>query len=138
MPMQSSSFAGARFLDRDAVLGALCRIADRLVQGNPLVQGVALFGSLARIDYGLRSDADILVCLRSTAEEREADRIPPLLAEFLDAPVPVDILPLTAEEISRRLKNPSPFWNRIQHEAIILAGNLPGLVDRAGQSGGKG
>lgn len=125
MQRRSSSFAGARFLDRNEVLRSLNRIAEGLLQDAPDVQGVALFGSLARGDYSLRSDADVLVCLRFAREERPADRIPPFLEAFLEAPVPVDILPLTAAEIRRRLDEASPFWMRIQREAIILAGTLP-------------
>lgn len=124
MQIQSSDSAGARFLDRDAVLESLRRISEQLVRDKPEAQGVALFGSLARGDYSLRSDADILVCLRSAREEKVADRIPPLLAAFLDAPVPVDILPLTISEICRHLENPSPFWRRLWREAILLAGTL--------------
>ncbi len=126
MQTRSSSSAGGRFLDRDAVLRSLRRISERLLRDKPETMGVALFGSLARGDYGLRSDADILVCLRSAPEGKMADRIPPLLAAFLEAPVPVDILPLTAREICQRLEDPRPFWNRIRREAILLAGTLPG------------
>ena len=125
MQMRSSNSAAARFLDRDAVLESLRLIAEQVVRHRPRVMGIALFGSLARGDYSRRSDADILVCLSFTDEERIADRIPPLLRLFLDAPIPVDILPLTASEIRRRLETPSPFWKRISHEAIILAGTLP-------------
>ena len=125
MQMRSSNSAGARFLDCDEVLCSLSRIAKRLLQDRPDVQGVALFGSLARGDYSLRSDADILVCLRSTRQERPMDRIPPFLEAFLEASVPVDILPPTAAEILQRLEEADPFWRRIQREAIILAGNLP-------------
>jgi predicted nucleotidyltransferase len=125
MQMRSSNSAGARFLDRDEVLRSLRRISEQLLRDQPEAQGVALFGSLARGDYSLRSDADILVCLRSAPEEKVANRIPPLLAPFLEAPVPVDILPLTVSEICRRLEDPSPFWRRIWREAILLAGTLP-------------
>jgi len=125
MQMRSSNSAGARFLDRDGILRSLRRISEQLLRDEPEAQGVALFGSLARGDYSLRSDADILVCLRSAREEKAGDRIPPLLAVFLEAPVPVDILPLTASEICQRLEDPSPFWSRIWREAILLAGTLP-------------
>jgi predicted nucleotidyltransferase len=125
MRMRSSNSAGARFLDRDEVLGSLHRIAEKLLQDEPDVRGVALFGSLARGDYSLRSDADVLIGLRSAREEKPADRIPPFLRAFLEAPVPVDVLPLTVAEIRQRLKEASPFWRRIQREAIILAGTLP-------------
>lgn len=125
MPPQSSSFAGARFLDGDAVLQSLRRISEQLLRDKPETQGVALFGSLSRGDYSLRSDADLLICLRSAREEKVTDRIPPLLSAFLCAPVPVDILPLTASEICRRLEDPNPFWKRIWREVILLAGTLP-------------
>jgi predicted nucleotidyltransferase len=97
MPIRSLNSAGARFLDRDEALQSLRRIAQRLLQDRPETQGVALFGSLARGDYSLRSDADILVCLRWAREDKVADRMPPLLAAFLEASVPVDILPRCPE-----------------------------------------
>lgn len=128
MPRRSSSSAVARFLDRDEVLRSLRRISEALVRTGPEVEGVALFGSLARGDYGLRSDADLLVNLRWAAEERIADRIPRYLAAYLEAPVPVDLLPLTADEICRRSENPSPFWRRIRREAVLLAGTLPACL----------
>src|SRR5437867_2992594 len=98
MRLRSSSFAGVRFLDRDAVVTALRRLSTRLVSENPAVRAVLLFGSLARGDYCRRSDADLLICLRSTSGDRPMDRIPTYLEAFLDAPVPVDVLPLTEEE----------------------------------------
>lgn len=132
MPGRSSSSAVARFLDRDEVLHSLRRISEALVRARPEVEGVALFGSLARGDYGLRSDADLLVSLRSAAEKRIADRIPRYLAAYLEAPVPVDLLPLTAEEICRRIQSAGAFWRRIRREAILLAGTLPGCMDNPG------
>jgi predicted nucleotidyltransferase len=133
MQVRSSNSVGARFLDREEVLRSLRLLSEQLLRDNLEAQGVALFGSLARGNYNLRSDADILVCLRSAPEAKVADRIPPLLAAFLYAPVPVDILPLTASEICRRLKEPSPFWSRIWREAILLAGTLPSCPESRAQ-----
>ena len=76
---------------------SLRELATRLVRSNPDVAAVVLFGSLARGDYGLRSDADLLVCLRAERADRPADRIPPFLAAFLGALVPVDVFPLTEQ-----------------------------------------
>ncbi len=134
MRLQSSNSVGARFLDRGTVLQSLRGISEGLVRNNPQVQGIALFGSLARGDYSARSDADILVCLRSASEERIADRIPPLLAAFLEAPIPVDILALTVAEIALRLRESSPFWRRVCREAMILAGSLPRPATRSDSS----
>jgi predicted nucleotidyltransferase len=125
MPIRSSNSAGARFLDGDEVLQSLRRISEQVLRDQPEAQAVALFGSLARGDHSLRSDADILVCLRSAREEKVADRVPPLLEAFLEAPVPVDVLSPTVTEICRLQECARPFWIRIRREAILLAGTLP-------------
>jgi len=113
------------------VVRSLRELAATLVRSNPDVEAVVLFGSLVRGDYGRRSDADILVCLRAKRADRPADRIPCLLAAFLDAPVPVDVLPLTAEEVCARLQAGDPFWRRVLSEGWLLAGAFPSSLQGA-------
>ena len=104
---------------------SLCRLSESLVNADRRVLGIVLFGSLARGDYGRRSDADLLVWLRSPCRERPVDRIPTYLRAFLDAPVPVDVFPFTAEELGQRLDQGSPFWRRVRDEVLLLAGRTP-------------
>lgn len=97
---------------------------------NADVAAVVLFGSLARGDHGRRSDADLLVCLRSPRADRPRDRIPTFLAELLDAPVPVDVFPFTESELCARLRAGDRFLRRALVEGIVLAGSPPDSVLR--------
>ena len=78
---------------------------------------VILFGSLARGDYGIRSDLDLLVILeRSDKPARER------LADFLQytSNYPTDIFPLTQAEVESRLREDDPFLRRAEREGILL------------------
>lgn len=81
-----------------------------------------LFGSIARGDCGRRSDADLLILLRSARHDRRMDRVPEFLRCFLDAPVPVDVFPLTRSEMRQEVEAGSTFWRRALSEALLLAG----------------
>jgi len=122
MQRRSSSFAAVQFLDRDAVVAALRRLAESLRRADGEVQSVVLFGSIARGDCGRRSDADLLVLLKRDRDDRRMDRIPEYLPAFLDAPVPVDVLPLTCGELQAEIKAGNPFWRRVLAEGVLLAG----------------
>jgi predicted nucleotidyltransferase len=122
MQRRSSSFAAAKFLDREAVLAALRRLAETLRRTDAEVQSIVLFGSIARGDFGRRSDADVLVLLKSDRHDRRMDRVPKYLPAFLDAPVPVDVLPLTCGELQAEIRAGNPFWRRALAEGVLLAG----------------
>ena len=93
---------------RDDIVGELKRSAQRLIRAHPEVRRVLLFGSYARGDFGLRSDADILLVLSSSPHERYFDRIPDFLGFFLDLSVPVDIFPYTEAEVERMRNRGNP------------------------------
>ncbi len=118
-PSASSPFAGAAFLDLEAVLGALRSLAERLRASDSRVLRIVLFGSLATGRATSRSDADILIVLRShPAPARE--RIPEYLAAFLDAPVPVDVFPFTDDEITARRARGDRFLETVEREGVKL------------------
>lgn len=83
------------------------------------VEEVILFGSMARGDYGLYSDADILLILEESGKKRYFDRIPEFIDYFLKAPIDVDLFPYTREEI-KRMKDSNPFIKRALAEGIKL------------------
>ncbi len=95
-------------MTRDRVLRELERSVQRLIDAHPEVRRVLLFGSYARGDHGLRSDADVLLVLSSSPHERYFDRIPAFLDYFLDMSVPVDIFPYTEAEVERMRRNGNP------------------------------
>ena len=108
-----------KFLNRDKVIRKLKHIAGGIIEENPKVMEVSLFGSLAKGNYTGRSDADILIVLKEDSR-RFIDRIPPYLAAFLYADVPVDVFPYTEEELKQLGKEKNSFIKRILDEKITL------------------
>ena len=103
MRRKSSIFAKRIYMDRDKLIGALRDVAKKLKSIHPEVESVILFGSVARGDYGYKSDADILLILKKSDKGRFFERISDYIADF-DAPIPVDVLPYTKDEIERMKK----------------------------------
>ena len=90
-------------MNRDELIRVLKEAAIKLKSMHPEIENVILFGSVARGDYGYKSDADILLILKESDKERFFERISDYIADF-DAPIPVDILPYTKDEIERMKK----------------------------------
>ena len=107
-------------MTRDRVLEELERSVRRLIEAHPEVRRVLLFGSYARGDHGLRSDADVLLVLSSSPHERYFDRIPDFLDFFLDMSVPVDIFPYTEAEVERMRRNGNPLI-RTALDGLVVA-----------------
>ncbi|MBI4321246.1 MAG: nucleotidyltransferase domain-containing protein [Chloroflexi bacterium] len=103
-------------------MSKLTECASKVVDENPSVKKVLLFGSLARGDYTPHSDADVIVILYED-DRRIVDRIPEFLKAFLPAPVPVDVFPYTEAELDRMLQQGNSFIQRAMREALTLAGN---------------
>ena len=99
MQERSSIFAKGVYRDRKCLINSLKEFLTELKR-LPEVKRVILFGSIVRGDYGLRSDADVLVILNKSRYKRFFDRIPRYLS-IIDPPIPVDIFPFTIEEIKR-------------------------------------
>jgi predicted nucleotidyltransferase len=111
--------AAISYLDRDEALAWLRDAAVELGRRSPRIVEVRLFGSLARGNHGRRSDADLLIVLESSSL-RPRDRIPALCDAFADAPVPVDLFPLTAAELELRRAADDPFLRSIDRDGITL------------------
>lgn len=76
---------------------------------------VILFGSFARGDFGVHSDMDLLIVLKSShVPIRER------IGEFLEdcSNYPSDVFPLTEAELESRLNSRDPFWMRAMREGI--------------------
>lgn len=80
---------------------------------------MVLFGSLATGRATSRSDADLLIVLRAHPDPAR-ERIPEYLAAFLDAPVPVDVFPFTADEIAMRRARGNRFLETAEREGVDL------------------
>jgi len=122
MHNRSLSSASSIYRRRSAILEALRRLAREAVRRHPELERVTLFGSLARGDHGLYSDADLLLVLKDSEFARHFDRIPQFIDDFLQAPVPVDLFPYTENELQRMRSEGNPLITRILAEGVVVAG----------------
>ena len=99
---------------------ALEDIARFIVQSNPNVRRVLLFGSMARGTADRRSDADVAIILKED-HRRPLDRIPEFLRYFIEAPMPVDVLVYTEDELAQMLREGRSFARHIAEEGRVLA-----------------
>ena len=108
-----------KYLKGEAVITQLRRCAVNLKKSNPNVLRVLLFGSLVQDNYGPRSDADLLIILASD-ERRRMDRIPEFLHIFSDVAVPVDVFPLTLQELQKEVDSDNLHLKRILKEGVEI------------------
>ena len=80
-----------------------------------------LFGSRARGDWGLRSDADVLVILKGSPHKRFFDRISRYLDLFSKVSLPVDVFPYTEKELNRMQKRGNKLILRALKEGMLLS-----------------
>jgi predicted nucleotidyltransferase len=114
---RSSDFVKIFFADKERVLRELRAWAAGLKEKRPDVEKVGLFGSYATGAYGPRSDADLLIVLR-TSDKSFRDRIPDFLPAGLS--VPCDVFPYTADEIEKLQRDGSPWIQHILNEVLWL------------------
>ena len=100
---------------------ALRELAEAALERHPELQRVILFGSFARGDFGLYSDADLLLVLGQSETYPFFRRIPDFIDDLLAPPVPVDVFPYTEEELGRTLESGNMFIRRILREGEVLA-----------------
>lgn len=86
------------WVDEEALWEAVHRLVESYRQ-RPEVEAVILFGSLARGEFGVGSDVDLLLVLRESSLPFP-DRIAAYLPEG-SVPVDVDVFPYTVEEVRR-------------------------------------
>ena len=107
------------FLNESEIVASLKDLAERLAKENSRIQKIYLFGSLAWGNAGLHSDADILIVLSHDSRPIK-DRLDEFILSWLPAPVPVDVLAYTQEELQRALAEENRFFQRIVTEGKIL------------------
>jgi len=123
MPKRLFSSAKNTYRDREQLIGKIRKCAQNLIKDSPPVNKIILFGSLARDDYGIYSDADLLIILKESQFSRFFDRIPEFLAYFTGSGIPVDLFPYTEEEINR-MRTDNKLIKRALAEGITLGANL--------------
>ncbi len=107
-------------LDRSGVIARLRERARTLVERNPDVVEVRLFGSLARGDAHPGSDADLFVVLRDGAPQF-LDRIPDLARHFAGVGIGCDVIAYTESERAALAARRDTFARAVLDEGITLA-----------------
>lgn len=101
-----------RFANKKEIILSIRNLALKVAGENENIKEIILFGSFAKGDFGPYSDADILVVLKKD-NRRMLDRLDEYLLAFSDAPVPVDVLVCTEEELDRAIESGSFFIRNI-------------------------
>jgi predicted nucleotidyltransferase len=120
MPDRYSMPVGVAYLDGEAAVARLRELAQALVATRPDVQAVYLFGSLAQDRHVPGSDADLIIVLAQD-DRRMVDRMPEFHRAFLDAPLPVEIFPYTAQELEEKKVQGNLFVEQAMKESVLLA-----------------
>ncbi len=121
MPNKSLVSVRKRSRRRDDVISVLKEAVRKNIKKFPEVKRVLLFGSSARKDWGLRSDADVLIVLKESEHKRFFDRIPRYFDLFPKVPLDTDIFPYTEEELDRMQKQGNKLILRALKEGILLS-----------------
>jgi predicted nucleotidyltransferase len=120
MRKQSSSSAGAVYLDRERRIEELRAGARRAAGRMPGLQRVILFGSLVKGIPTPRSDADLLAVVAESEHREPRDRVPEVLRALMPLPCPVDLFVLTTQELERYASEGNP----LVREALEHGRNL--------------
>ena len=109
--MQKIFFPSSRpiFVNEEAVIKKLRKIALQLSKENRNTEAIYLFGSYLKGTAGLHSDADVLVVLKED-RRRPIDRLDEFILAFLEAPIPVDVLAATMAEVDLALRDGNRFF----------------------------
>ncbi len=113
----SSDTVKVFFADKTRVMRELRDWVADLQAAHPEVEKIGLFGSYATDTYGPRSDADLLIVLR-TSDKLFRDRIPDFLPGGLS--VPCDVFPYTTAEIEGLQRDGSRWIRHVLQEVIWL------------------
>ncbi|MFQ5666250.1 MAG: nucleotidyltransferase domain-containing protein [Candidatus Binatia bacterium] len=107
-------------LDRERVVARLRQRARVLMEREPDVLEVRLFGSLARGDARPGSDADLFIVLREGAEPF-LERIPRLARHFGGVDIGCDVIAYTESERAALAERHNAFAHTVLDEGITLA-----------------
>lgn len=111
----------ATYLDRGRAVEQLRRLATALLERDPRVVEVRLFGSLARNEAVPGSDADVLITLDEHPEPRWFDRIPEFSDAFASTDMPVEVFPYTREELDHLDSDASGLARSARHGVVLAA-----------------
>jgi predicted nucleotidyltransferase len=107
-------------LDRDGVVARLRERARALLESEPDVVEVRLFGSLARGNAHPGSDADLFILVRDGAGPF-LDRIPNLARYFGGVGIGCDVIAYTESECAALAEGHEAFARAVFDDGVVLA-----------------
>ncbi|NLI80854.1 MAG: nucleotidyltransferase domain-containing protein [Deltaproteobacteria bacterium] len=117
MPVRSLSSSVAKWPDARTVQEKLRTWVKGVLPNRADLLRVGYFGSYARGDWGVGSDLDLLIIVRTSSQpfERRA-------AEWntMDLPVPADVLVYTEEEWQALMRRVGRFSEMLRREVIWI------------------
>jgi len=118
MPVRSLNSSVLKWPDKSSVEKVLRHWVEKAKKDKPEVLGIGYFGSYSRNDWGVGSDLDVIIILKSSSL--------PFLRRSVEwdtreIPVPVDLLIYTEEEW-QSLSN-SRFYKVVMNEAVWIYKN---------------
>ncbi len=117
MPVRSLSSSVLRWVPEEEVKRALREWAEKIKKEHPEVIRVGYFGSYARGDWGVGSDIDLIIVVKSS-DKPFMERA--LEFDTTDLPLPADVLVYTENEL-QRIKDSKFYKNVIERETIWIA-----------------
>lgn len=108
-------------INREEVISKLEEWAKKLSAEREDVLAVVLFGSLARGDFTAKSDADLVIILK-TSDKEFKDRIPDFIPRGVG--ISIDVFPYTLEEASKMASESLGVIGIALKEGIILVDKL--------------
>ncbi len=107
-------------IDRPRLLDELREVAARLVQDDPNVLQIILYGSVAKGRYTPESDIDILIVVRES-NSKFLERRDAFFPHFLHLPMDVDIKVYTFGEVKKMLENGNPFMKEVMETGMSIS-----------------
>ncbi len=117
MPVRSLNSPVLKWPRRDEVKKALRQWLKKQVATHPEIIKLGYFGSLAKGNWGVGSDLDLIVIIQDSSIPFEKR---PLAWDFDTLPVPTDILIYTTKEWQDMRKKGGRFVDMIETEAVWL------------------
>lgn len=114
MPVRSLNSSVLIWPDRQAVVKALVKWAQEMVQKHPNLLRVGYFGSYARGDWGVGSDLDVILIVKTIDAPFERRNVG---WDFFSLPLPVDVLVYTPQEWEALCKQKG-FGARLAREVV--------------------
>jgi predicted nucleotidyltransferase len=114
MPVRSLNSPVIKWPDQETVHHAVSKWAKEISQDYPKIIRIGYIGSYARGDWGVGSDVDLVVILKSSKEPfwRRSLELP-----LPELPVPADLLVYTQEEWQMMGEEESRFYLTVQRDA---------------------